>query len=307
MVAIMQPNATRAEELVFDGTRRGEERRGAKFVPLTYSADWRSVGFILFLSGLFFVQWTGEFRGAALVPVSCVFAFIACIIKHNHIHCPTFRRKKWNRAFDYVLGFCTGQSTSSIIPVHNERHHGHSQSEDDLVRSSVVNFRRNWLNLAAFPFKVVRLVHRNKGQDFERWRREQPARYWELQRERTAILVLMGVLLGLNWRATLIYLGIPWLFGHWAIVTINLLQHQDCEPGSGYDHSRNITGRWSNWLFLNNGFHTAHHLHPEMHWSLLPEFHRLQVAPLMRPELNHRSLFVCVWKQFFNGKRRSVS
>jgi fatty acid desaturase len=62
-----------------------------------------------------------------------------------------------------------------------------------------------------------------------------------------------------------------------------------------------------NWLFLNNGFHTAHHLRPAMHWSRLGEFHREHVEPNMRSELNHRSLLVSIWKQFFNfaGKQKS--
>jgi hypothetical protein len=39
-----------------------------------------------------------------------------------------------------------------------------------------------------------------------------------------------------------------------------------------------------------------------LHWSRLPAFHREHVAPRMRPDLNHRSLFLCIWKQFFNGE-----
>ena len=42
-------------------------------------------------------------------------------------------------------------------------------------------------------------------------------------------------------------------------------------------------------LFLNHGFHTAHHLRPAMHWSLLPDFHRSHVVPQMDPTLDHRS------------------
>ena len=125
-----------------------------------------------------------------------------------------------------------------------------------------------------------------------------------MRRERAAVLLFLAVLLVLNWRATLLYFGVPWIFGQWGIVTINLLQHQGCDQGSDFDHSRNITGGFANWLFLNNGFHTAHHLRPAMHWSRLPEFHRENVEPRMCSGLNHRSLLACVWKQFFwRGKK----
>lgn len=268
-------------------------------VPLRYSADWRSLGFLVLLCGLFCVQWSGMARHWLLLTASCVLAFIACIIKHNHIHCRTFASHYWNRTFESVLGFCTGQSTAAIIPVHNERHHAQYHTEQDFVRSSLVNFQKNWLNLVVFPFAVVRLVHRAKTSDLARWKKEKPRLYRRVQRERAALFVFIAVLLLLNWRATLIYFGVPWVFAQWAIVTINLLQHQDCDHGSIFDHSRNITGTFINWLFLNNGFHTAHHLRPAKHWSRLPEFHREQVEPRMRAELNHRSMFVCIWKQFF--------
>jgi fatty acid desaturase len=276
-------------------------------IPLRHAADWRSVGFLLLLAGLVCVQWNGWARHWSLLLITCLLAFIACIVKHNHIHCRTFASRHWNRAFEYLLGFCTGQSTAAIVPVHNERHHAQNHTRNDFVRSSLVNFRRNWLNLLVFPFAVVRLVHRNKSSDMSRWRRERPALYRRVQRERAAVLLFFASLLLLEWRAALVYLGLPWLFGQWGIVTINLLQHQDCDHGSDYDHSRNVTGRFINWLFLNNGFHTAHHLRPALHWSRLPEFHRRHVEPHMRPELNHRSLFVCVWKQFFRFAERRES
>jgi fatty acid desaturase len=256
---------------------------------------------LVVLGSLFSVQWTGLLRHWSLLLLTCILAFIACIIKHNHIHCRTFSSRHWNRAFEYFLGFCTGQSTAAIIPVHNERHHAQNHTEQDFVRSTLVKSRRNWLNLVVFPFAVIRLVHKNKPADFLRWRREKPVLYRRVRRERIVVFVFTVVLLFLNWRATLLYFGLPWLFAQWGIVTINLLQHQGCEHDSAYDHSRNITGGFTNWLFLNNGFHTAHHLRPAMHWSRLPRFHAEQIEPNMRSGLNHRSLAVCIWKQFFRA------
>lgn len=277
------------------------------FLPLRYSADWRSLFFLTLLSVLFFIQWTGFFRQWFLLPITCVLSFIACIIKHNHIHCRTFSNHYWNRAFEHILGFCTGQSTAAIIPVHNERHHVQNHSDEDCVRSSLVNFRKNWLNLIAFPFVAVWKVYRVKSADMCRWHEEKPDLYRRARQERIVVLGFVAVLLLLNWRATLLYFGVPWLFAQWGIVAINLLQHQDCDHDSEYDHSRNVTGHFTNWLFLNNGFHTAHHLRPAIHWSRLPEFHNKHVASNMRPEFNHRSLLISIWKQFFSSTGRPKS
>jgi beta-carotene hydroxylase len=268
-------------------------------LPLRYYEDIRSIFFLVLLSILFFVQWTGMLQHWTLFLMSCVFAFIACVIKHNHIHKGVFTNRYWNRALEYFLGFCTGQSTTSIIPVHNERHHAQNHSDQDFVRSTVVNFNINWMNLAVFFFVVVRLVHLNKSTDISIWRRKKPRLYLRIQRERLIVLAFGGTLLFLDWKATLIYLCVPWIFAQWCIVSINLLQHQDCDHHSEYNHSRNITGSLSNWLFLNSGFHAAHHLRPTMHWSRLPRFHQDFVEPHMRPELNHRSLLLCVGKQLF--------
>src|SRR5207245_40740 len=72
-------------------------------VPWRYSADRRSLGFLFFLGVLFCVQWSGLARHWSLLLISCVFAFIACIIKHNHIHCRTFANRSWNRALEFLL------------------------------------------------------------------------------------------------------------------------------------------------------------------------------------------------------------
>ena len=275
-------------------------RLKAILVPLRYRADWRSLFLLILLGICFFVQWTGCYRHWLLLPATGVLAFIACIIKHNHIHCRTFASRPWNRFLDYLLGLCTGQSTAAIIPVHNERHHAQHQTNQDFVRSPLVNFRRNWLNLIVFPLAVVRLANRQKSAEILRWQAEKPALYRRVQREGVVVLGFFAGLLLWDWRSTLIYFGVPWLFAQWGIITINLLQHQDCDHDSAFNHSRNITGPFINWLFLNNGFHTAHHLCPAMHWRRLPAFHRQLVEPHMRPELNQRSLVVSIWKQFFH-------
>ena len=142
-------------DLMGAGLSPGGRRARRGLIPLREAADWRTLGFLGLLGVLFFVQWTGIWRHWGLLVLTCVLSFVACIVKHNHIHCRTFASGVWNRAFEYALGFCTGQSTVAIIPVHSERHHAQNHSEEDFVRSTLVDCRRNWLNLAIFPLRVV--------------------------------------------------------------------------------------------------------------------------------------------------------
>src|SRR5262249_49557415 len=120
--------------------------------------------------------------------------------------------------------------------------------------------------------------------------------------ERIATYGFLLLLIALDWRSTLTYCAGPWLFAQWVLVTINLLQHQDCDFHSQFNHSRNLTGRFLNWLLLNNGYHTAHHLFPSAHWSVLPFIHERVVKPRLSPSLNECSLWLCVWRRFILGK-----
>jgi fatty acid desaturase len=53
----------------------------------------------------------------------------------------------------------------------------------------------------------------------------------------------------------------------------------------------------ANWIFFNNGLHTAHHLRPGLHWSRLRAFHEEVVAPRISEELNERSFILAVWRR----------
>jgi len=278
-----------------------------RVVPLRYVADWRSLLFLGTLAALFTAQWSGLLRHWLLLPLTCALAFVACVVKHNHVHCPTFTRRGWNAALGHVLGLLTGHETTGIITAHNVRHHRENQTDRDWVRCSLVGFRWNWLNLLCFPFVAVARMRRDKPSDLADWRVRAPRVYRQALAERLVLYAAIVTLALADWCATLLYLAGPWLFGPWGIVTINLFQHQDCDPRSAHDHSRNVTGRLVNWFLLNNGFHTAHHARPGLHWSRLPPYHRAVVMPRMRPDLETRSLLVATWRQFLAGDRRGTA
>jgi fatty acid desaturase len=272
-------------------------------IGLRDGADWRTLLFLAALAVLLAGRWTGWLRHGLWLPAACLLAFIACVIKHNHVHCRTFRGRVLNAAFGHVLSLLTGHPTTAIITAHNIRHHRHNNSNLDWVRCSLVTFRRNWLNLLAFPFVSVATMRAEKGSDLRQWRGHHRSLYGQALAERAVLYAVMAALTLADWQATLRALVVPWLVGQWGIVTINLLQHQGCDPASQYDHSRNVTGALVNWFVLNNGFHTAHHLRPSLHWSRLPEYHRRVVQPRIQPPLDQRSLLLAMWKQF--GPERS--
>lgn len=263
--------------------------RTLPFPRLRHRADLRTLGFVVLALILLGGAWSGLLRSPVTVAASCGFAFICCIIAHNHMHQPVFHGRIWNGIFQLVLMFGSGQPPTGIITAHKERHHVHPDTDQDFVRTSLVASRWNGLNLLVFPFVSIAAMFREKPDDLSRWKDSRPRLYRQAVLERWIFYPSVVLLMFLDWRSTMLFLTAPWLGAQLCLVGVNLLQHQDCDTTSEYDHSRNVTGRITNWILLNNGYHTAHHLRPSLHWSLLPDYHRDHVVPRMDPALDHRS------------------
>jgi fatty acid desaturase len=277
-------------------------KAGTGFGLLRYRADRRTLAFLLSFNILLAVQWFGVSRSSYLLLPTYVLAVVALVVKHNQIHSPTFRSQGWNSAFDLYLSILTAMPTSGVITSHNVLHHQHNNTGVDFVRCSLVRSRSNFVNLLFFFFVSVQGMYRNKPSDLKNWRRTQPRLYKQAIAERVATYGFLLLLVVVDWRSTLKYCAGPWLFAQWVLVTINLLQHQDCDFDSEFNHSRNLTGRFLNWLLLNNGYHTAHHMFPGAHWSKLKEIHRREVAPHIEPSLEEKSLWLCLWGRFVLGE-----
>ncbi len=240
---------------------------------LRYSQDARSLAFLAVSLGLTAVQWSGLANHWTLVLGSCAFAFIACVINHNHQHHPTFTAPSANRLFGVLLSYATGQPACAIIPMHNRNHHQHNNQREDHVRTSLVRFRWNLLNLLVFPIVAVREFASAKREHLRRWQEDEPENYRQLRWERWLFYPGLIALLIAGPLETVLYLGVPYLAGQWGILAINLVQHDGCDPNSQYEHSRDFTSRLLNWWLLNNGYHCAHHIAPNAHWSQLPRIH----------------------------------
>lgn len=270
--------------------------------PLRYAADLRTLLFLLAFNVLLAVQWLNVARCTLLLMLTYTLAVVALVVKHNHMHAATFRSSAWNSAFELWLSVLTAHPCSGIITSHNVLHHGKNNTDADFVRCSLVRHRSNLLNFLAFFFASVATMYRNKPADLDNWRDTQPRLYRQAIAERILTYTFILMLLLFDWHSTLKYCIAPWLFGQWFLVTINLLQHQDCDFESPVNNSRNITGRLANWLLLNNGYHTAHHMFPSAHWSKLRIIHERVIAPKLNSDLNERSLWLCIWRRFILGK-----
>jgi len=80
---------------------------------------------------------------------------------------------------------------------------------------------------------------------------------------------------GLYWNATNFCLSfiVPGMLTLLHTCWATYEHHAGNHPTSHFDASVNRVHRLFNVLSWNLGYHTAHHLRPGVHWSLLPELH----------------------------------
>jgi len=268
---------------------------------LRYSADRRTLAFIATYFALTALLWVWDpawYVAAPLVLTLMVLSWICAVITHNVIHCPVFKSKPVNKVFQVFLSMTYGHPVSSFVPGHNLSHHRFTETARDVMRTTKARHRLNFLNLFGFAANVGGSVMKGEWLFTKAMRKQRPSWFKQMVIE---FVVLWGVsiaLLIIDWRKFLVFFYLPHAFAAWGIITINLLQHDGADADSEYNHSRNFTGKLFGWFTFNNGWHTAHHIKPGLHWSLLPAWHDENVAPHMDSRLDEPSFFKYLWRAY---------
>jgi len=283
---------------------RAGEREGRW---LLRRADRRTVLWVAIYFGLVALLWSVALPlgpTALLVVAASLFSFYCSGITHNTVHVPIFAAPWANRGFQVALTLTYGWPVSTFVAGHNLSHHEHLQTGADVARTDKMRFRWNFLNFAFFFFATVPELLRSEARFVRFMRGRRPDWFRLFVVEAAALLAVSLVLLLLDGRKFLFYWCVPHFAAAWGIITINYLQHDGCDAEAELAHSRNFVGPVFNYLAFNNGFHTAHHDDPDVHWSLLPGLHAERVAPRIHPGLVERSLPRYVWRAYVWPGRR---
>jgi fatty acid desaturase len=276
---------------------------------LRYKADRRT----LFAVTLYFIAavtswllWPGlnNWEIAAFVVVNCFLSFTCAIIVHNTIHAPIFKKKELNKIFQLVLSFSYGHSTSAFVPGHNFSHHKYMQSSKDVMRTSKARFKLNILNQLFFFFIMSSDIIKGEIKFALKMRKQRPAWFRQYLLEMGLVFGVKIVLLFINWKCAVLFVLIPHQYAAWGIVSTNYFQHDGTDQDHPYNHSRNFTGPLLNIFLFNNGFHGAHHNKPNLHWSLLPEYHEKHIRPYVHPGLDLVSLPAFLFKTHIYPAKR---
>ena len=273
---------------------------------LRNSADWRCLLWVAKYFYLTALAWqhhavlrTSPACQLTAVVVLCYYSFAGAIIVHNTMHARCFHSRTLERLWHHVLSLTYGHPVSTFVPGHNLSHHRHTQTRKDPMRTSKLRYRWNLLNGLLFQPTVACDVLRMDLRYLSLKRMQGDVFFARACREWLVLGAGQAVLLALNWRCFLLYVWLPHLFAQWAVVSMNMLQHDGCDADTrtqpNWNAARNFVGPVVNYLTFNNGYHTIHHMHPTMHWSLLACEHARQVRPHIHHALEQRCMaqYIC--------------
>jgi fatty acid desaturase len=284
-----------------------DEHRAHSGHLLRFRADLRP----LFFNTLGFVATAYAFialpenvfaRGLLFLAL-CGISFQGAVQTHNALHSPVFKSKRLNKIYQVVLTLTYGHPVSSYVPGHNLSHHRNTQKAADLMRTTKARFRWHLLNGLFFMLLVTPAVSSGDMAYVKQMRRVHLRWYRQFQIEFATLWSTNIALLILNWKVALVYWIVPHLFAQWAIVSMNMLQHDGCDADQPYNHSRNFTSPLLNWLTFNNGFHGIHHMYPGLHWSITPHAHASELAPFVHPALSQPSMSAYIVRTFVFNRR----
>jgi beta-carotene hydroxylase len=272
---------------------------------LRNNADIRSFAFMLLTTFLLFFLWNkgSELNTLPFVVVyglQLLMAVVVSVMVHNHQHLPMWKHKWLNIFTDNWLTAFYGFPIFAWIPTHNSNHHVHVNKEPDYTRTYQLTEKNNLLTLLSYPslsgmkqqgpvFKYLREI---KGQN----RRK----YWFHILQFVTLIGFIIVALLLDWRKAIFYVIIPQQVSTFSVLIFNYVQHIHADEESEFNHSRNITGWLLNFILLNNGYHTAHHISPGIHWSQLKEKHK-SIEHRIDPRLLEKSFFWYLFRTYILG------
>ncbi|MFZ5724511.1 MAG: fatty acid desaturase family protein [Pseudomonadota bacterium] len=247
-----------------------------------HRADIPAALFVLTVFGLqlavFFLV-DNPWHAAGWVAV-LLLAQVSCgAICHNHHHVNIFTVRPLNRALEVVMYLQTGTSPLSWTIHHNIGHHReYLDPERDPSKwkhsdgRPMARLYYDFVN-AALIYPEIWRIGRRHPELFARFKR-----LFVLSN-----LVLLGFFL-LDPVMTLIVFVAPMLILLVLLLDNTFLQHSGLELDNHFVASRSVENRLYNLTSWNLGFHAAHHMHPGVHWTELPDLHA-RIRPQIPPHL----------------------
>lgn len=278
-------------------------------MQLRDSADYRSLIWIAISIALVVAQYSDPGLIPYLCPISCYFAVACGTITHNQAHRQMFVSSLANRILGHVLTFFYGYPALMWIPTHNLNHHKFVNRPGDATATWRYTNKHNLWVALAYPFMSGYFQSGPIKEYLNRAKAKKPNLYRKIWLQYAFWIggyIAMGLIAAVIYHRQATGLGLyVWFFSvilpaissSVVIMIFNFIQHVHTDAWSDHDHSRNFVGWWFNFLFFNNGYHTAHHENPSLHWSKLPAEHAA-ISVSIDPRLNESNLIIFALRQY---------
>jgi fatty acid desaturase len=227
-------------------------------------------------------------------------AITVSVMVHNHQHLPMWKNRWLNLFTDSLLTVLYGFPIFAWIPTHNSNHHVHINKEPDYTKTYMVSEKNNLLTLLSYPSISGMIQQKAVFKYFiGLWKTNRKRFYHHLLQVVCLVVWTVGALV-LDWRKGLLYVVLPQQLSLFTVMFFNYIQHVHADEESKYNSSRNMTGAIMNFLLINNGYHTAHHLSPATHWSKLKEKHE-KINKYIHPSLNENNFAWYLFRVYILG------
>ncbi len=260
---------------------------------LKYKADIRSVVFMLIATALLIILWRWGFEihwssFAILYGMQLLAAVTVSVMTHNHKHLSMWKSDWMNVLTDIWLTVFYGFPVFAWIPTHMINHHVHVNTEEDYTRTYRLSEKNNLLTLLSYPTisgyyqqpAVIAYFKGLLGTDRKKFLLH--------ALQVVSLVIWVAVAFIIDWKKALVFVFIPQQVSLFTVLVFNYLQHIHADETSDYNNSRNFTGSMLNFILLNNGYHTVHHLWAGIHWSRLGAKHR-EIESKINPALNENN------------------
>jgi fatty acid desaturase len=241
---------------------------------LRYSADLGSVAYTIAAFSLHLAAFLWASPTVAVLCVVPLFLISTPVaaLGHHHQHLGVFHSRAMNRIYDLVLSWQTGVGPYGWVLHHNLGHHQNYLNQPPNVPPD----ESHWTNpdgstMSRVGYTIHLFLHHPV--DILRVGLKHPKilRSYLLMK----VPLYAFVAFGLFWNATNFCLAflLPSMLTLLHTCWVTHEHHAGHHADNHYSASVNREHKLFNVLSWNLGYHTAHHLRPGVHWSLLPELH----------------------------------
>lgn len=255
---------------------------------LKYKEDLRTLVFLIFGSIIFLLLWIAETINFPLYFIFLLFSISICSINHNHSHIPIWKSNALNKVTDYWIIVFQGHPLFLFHPAHNINHHTYCNTKIDYNHTWKYKNRNDFIGFLTHPiisaFTLAQIIPEYLSYLFS----NNKLKFLDAIFQYLFLISYLSIALLSDAIKTIIIIIIPQLVSLFYLLASNYLQHAHTNEKCQYNNSRNFTG-YMNKVLFNSGFHTAHHLWPQIHWSQLPKAHE-NIKHKIHPKLNEKSL-----------------